>query len=155
MTRKYLLAPLISFYLLYILLIGVFGPQGLAVNRILRSYLPLLEQTAEREEERNAAVLAERNRIETDYGRIMEEAYRYGYIRENEFRIILDLYRDQGYAEQLKGAEIPQRPDPRLPVLDQRQAAAAAAAAAAVLTGILGFVDFSRRRRTRSGGKGD
>ncbi|MCF7943046.1 MAG: septum formation initiator family protein [Spirochaetia bacterium] len=92
MTRKYLAIVLITYYITYSILTGIFGSRGLLINNQLRQSIPEQQTLLSDMQEKNLRLQKDRNRLEADYQRILEEAYKYGYIREDEFRIIFEDY---------------------------------------------------------------
>jgi len=92
MTRKYLAIVLITYYITYSILTGIFGSRGLLINNQLRRSIPEQQTLLSDMQEKNLRLQMDRNRLEADYQRILEEAYKYGYIREDEFRIIFEDY---------------------------------------------------------------
>ncbi len=92
MTRKYIAIVFITFYITYSILTGIFGSRGLLINNQLRQSIPEKKTVLSDMQEKNLRLQLDRNRLEADYQRILEEAYKYGYIREDEFRIIFENY---------------------------------------------------------------
>jgi uncharacterized protein YpuA (DUF1002 family) len=92
MTRKYLAIVLITYYITYSIFTGIFGSRGLLINNQLRQNIPEQKTLLSDLREKNLRLQTDRNRLEADYQRILQEAYTYGYIREDEFRIIFEDY---------------------------------------------------------------
>ncbi|MCK5156126.1 MAG: septum formation initiator family protein [Spirochaetales bacterium] len=92
MTRNYMLNTLTTIVIIYVIITGLFGEKGYFVNRRLEQMIPALQNDLEVLLIENRELTDNKIRFESDYQKILEEAYRYGYLQENEFRIIYNSY---------------------------------------------------------------
>lgn len=90
MTRKYLVLSLYMMLSVYAVTTALLGERGLVEIDRLRTLLEerkslessLVDQLVIKEDDAS--------RLETDFSRIMEEAYALGYVQEDELRLVLD-----------------------------------------------------------------
>ncbi len=150
MARKLLPLSLAVTLSVFFILSGLFGEDGYIINRDIRLHLPSEKQELAQLRAENAALTVERDRLASDYQRILEEAYRYGYLQENEFRIIYDVHTATG--EPALSSEMAARvwdePQPLLSPLLIRLFSVAAG----LLTLLAGWLYGSRLHRRRSDG---
>jgi|GEM_PF-5917245 len=92
MTRNKLVAALITILAVYTIVTGLFGDKGYIVNQRLKKMVPILQNELELLVAENKILTDLKIRFEADYQKILEEAYRYGYLQEDEFRIIYNVF---------------------------------------------------------------
>lgn len=74
------------------MLTGFLGDKGYFVNQHLKKILPVMRQEHELLVSENQNLTDLKISYETNYQKILNEAYRYGYLQEDEFRIILNTF---------------------------------------------------------------
>ncbi|MBC8146832.1 MAG: hypothetical protein H8E98_02470, partial [Bacteroidetes bacterium] len=92
MTRNKLVVTIVTIFIVYTLLTGFLGDKGYFVNKRLKQILPNLQDELEEMVIENKRLTDLKIMYEADYQKILEEAYRYGYLQENEFRIIINAF---------------------------------------------------------------
>ncbi len=92
MTRNKLVVALITILAVYTIITGLFGDKGYIVNQRLKKIIPILQSELELLVVDNKTLTDLKIRFEADYQKILEEAYRYGYLQEDEFRIIYNVF---------------------------------------------------------------
>jgi len=92
MTRNKLVVTLITIFAVYTLFTGLFGDKGYIVNQRLKQIEPVLQNELGILVTENKTLTDLKISFEADYQRILEEAYRYGYLQEDEFRIIYNTF---------------------------------------------------------------
>lgn len=90
MARNWLQIAVTVTLILFFTLSGLFGPHGIQAARELEELQEMLLQEYDTLTERNSELALEKKLLEHDYERIMEEAYSYGYLQEDELRLILE-----------------------------------------------------------------
>ncbi|NQT57603.1 MAG: hypothetical protein HQ557_01330 [Bacteroidetes bacterium] len=92
MTRNKLVITVITILTVYVIITGLFGEKGYFVNQRLKQMVPVLQDELELLITENRSLTDLKISFEADYQKILEEAYRYGYLQENEFRIIYNSF---------------------------------------------------------------
>lgn len=90
MARNWLPIAVTVTLILFFTLSGLFGPHGIQATRELEELYEQLLQEYGTLTERNRELALEKKLLENDYERIMEEAYSYGYLQEDELRLVLE-----------------------------------------------------------------
>jgi len=92
MTRNKLVVTLITILAVYTIITGLFGDKGYIVNQRLKKMVPILQNELQLLVAENKTLTDLKISFEADYQKILEEAYRYGYLQEDEFRIIYNVF---------------------------------------------------------------
>ena len=92
MTRNKLVVIIITILAVYTILTGLFGDKGFLVNKQLKKMLPVMQDELQILVTKNKKLTELKISFEADYHKILNEAYKYGYLQEDEFRIIYNAY---------------------------------------------------------------
>jgi hypothetical protein len=92
MTRNKLVVVIITILAVNTILTGLLGDKGVLVNNQLKKMLPVMQEELQILVKKNKNLTELKISFEADYHKILNEAYRYGYLQEDEFRIIYNAY---------------------------------------------------------------